>query len=112
MEINQMLKAAINRRKAIFTLASITLSLPTTRQIQINSFNETINYDPNDYVQRLSIERFRTHTEFLLEEAQARISNISEEHSLVSPWLTYVNELKQQILTLNDLLTYNHLSTY
>jgi len=112
MEINQMLRSAINRRKIVFTLASITLALPTVRQSQVSSFNETINLDPNDQAQKLSIERFRTHTEFLLEEAQTRLSDISEQHPLATPWISYINELRQQLMTLNDLITYHHNSTY
>ena len=111
MEINKTLQQAIDKRLQTFLLATATIALPHMRHVQISSFNETITYRPDEPEQRLVIEHFKVLTQLKLEEASAQIQNIPEDYPLLFNWQNYINELKEQLESLKELLS-NPLPTY
>jgi hypothetical protein len=104
MEIDKTLQQAIDKRLQSFLLASATVALPFMRHVQISSFNETMTYKPDEQEQRLVIEQFKVHTELLIEEASNNIAHVPDDCSILYSWQNYINELKQQVDSLNDLL--------
>ena len=112
MEIDKVLRVAIDKRLQSFLLATATITLPFMRHTQINSFNETVNYRSDDPEQRQLIEQFKTHTQLLLEEAQQNTQHLTENHPILYSWQNYINELKQQVDTLNDILVHSTTNYY
>ena len=104
MEIEQSLREAIDRRKNTFDLVAATISLPLLRHTQLQSYTETLTFKPDEYFSRLAIEQFRTHTELLIEDANYYLLFIPEDHSMLTHWQNYINELKQQQVNLTELL--------
>ena len=111
MEIENTLREAIEKRRNTFSLVAATISLPTLRFTQTQAYNETLNFKADDYFQRPLIEQFKIHTELLLEDAQIYLSNIPEDYIMVQDWHNYINELKQQLYNLTDILSLTTAST-
>lgn len=105
MDVDHLLREAIERRKNIFQLATATISIPSMREAQKTAFNQTIAYKAEDFFQRPIIQQFRTHTQLILEDAQANITYIADTYEMTNSWKTYIQELRQQLDTIDDLLS-------
>jgi hypothetical protein len=105
MEINKTLQQAIDRRFQTFLFVSATIALPKQRHCQISSFNEIMTYRPDEPDQRQTIEQFQVLTQLKIEEANLLIQNIPDDYPSLYNWQNYINELKDQLDSVKDLLS-------
>jgi hypothetical protein len=111
MELNKTLQQAIDKRLQTFLFVSATITLPKLRHSQISSFNEIITYKPDEPNQRQVIEQFQVLTQLRIEETSQLIQSIPDDYPSLNSWQNYINELREQLDSLKELLL-NPIPTY